>query len=88
MRTWHIKRKDIGFTLIELLVVISMIALLVAILLPALSKARYQAKRVYCTHNQRSQHLAQTMYALDNEGKFPAHGRPPSEFLPQQSAIW
>lgn len=59
-----------AFTLIELLVVISIIALLIAILLPALSKARESAKLIQCLSN--SQSLAQGLitYAVDNDGSF------------------
>lgn len=49
----HLKKPLNGFTLIELLVVISIIALLVAILVPSLSQAREQAKRVVCLSNLR-----------------------------------
>ena len=62
-----------GFTLIELLVVISIIALLVSILLPALNQARFQAKRIYCFGNVKSQHMSHMMYASDNDGKFAPH---------------
>ena len=57
-----------GFTLIELLVVISIIALLVALLLPALSAAREQAQRVRCASNQRQQFLAYQLYVNDYNG--------------------
>jgi len=60
-----------GFTLIELLVVISIIALLMAILIPALSRARKQAKAVGCTANLRHWGLMLTMYAQENNGSLP-----------------
>ena len=63
-------RKPIhGFTLIELLVVISIISMLMAILLPALSGAREQGKRIVCLSNQRQLTFAWTMYAMNNEDK-------------------
>ena len=65
-----------GFTLIELLVVISIIALLVSILMPALSEARYRAKRLYCLANVRAQYFSYSMYSSENNGKFPMHQSP------------
>ncbi len=62
-------KKGTGFTLIELLVVISIIALLVAILMPALSSARMQAKRSVCTSNLHSNYLGFTTYMADNDGR-------------------
>jgi len=56
-------KKRRGFTLIELLVVISIIALLISILMPALSKAREQAKSVVCMGNERQVGLAMLYYA-------------------------
>jgi prepilin-type N-terminal cleavage/methylation domain-containing protein len=60
-----------GFTLIELLVVISIIALLMAVLLPALGRARKQARAVACQANLRQWGLALNLYAQDNEGRLP-----------------
>jgi prepilin-type N-terminal cleavage/methylation domain-containing protein/prepilin-type processing-associated H-X9-DG protein len=64
-----INRSFGGFTLIELLVVISIIALLMAILVPALSRAREQAKRIICHNNLRQLMSAWNMYAEDNADK-------------------
>jgi len=58
-----------AFTLIELLVVISIIAVLMAILLPSLNRAREQARTVYCSGNLKNIHMAFLMYAEDNDGK-------------------
>ena len=62
-----------GFTLIELLVVISIIALLVSILLPSLSKAREQAKLVVCSSNLHQQGLVYQLYATAYDGFYPEH---------------
>ena len=66
MSTKQIKK---GFTLIELLVVISIIALLLSIMMPALNIAREQARGIACQSNQRSLTQAYIMYAGQNDGK-------------------
>src|SRR5882672_7223565 len=60
-----------GFTLVELLVVVAIIALLIAILLPAVSAAKEQANRVKCGANLRQIGMAQQMYAGENKGQYP-----------------
>lgn len=67
------KRRN-GFTLVELLVVIGIIALLISILLPALSKARIASVRVACLSNMRQAHVAFLMYMGANRDTFPPGG--------------
>jgi len=67
----HPDRDRRGFTLIELLMVIAIIAILAAMLLPALAKAKDKAARTHCTNNEKQLSLAMTMYTTDN-----------NEFLP------
>ena len=73
-----------GFTLIELLVVISIIALLVGILLPALGAARKTAQRVQCSSRLRQLNLAMITYAEENRGEFPPNT---IKFIPGQGLV-
>src|ERR1039458_5301980 len=64
-------RVDGAFTLIELLVVIAIIAILAALLLPALASAKEKALRAQCTNNGNQRGLATHLYTSDNQDKMP-----------------
>lgn len=63
-------RKLKGFTLVELLVVISIIALLLAVLIPSLNKARQVAQRVICSNHLKTFTLANATYAAESNGRY------------------
>jgi prepilin-type N-terminal cleavage/methylation domain-containing protein len=67
-------KRNEGFTLIELLIVIAIIALLMGILVPALSRAREQSKRAVCGHNVKQIGIAVIAYTGDNDDLMPWYG--------------
>jgi len=82
------RRHAAAFTLIELLVVIAIIAILAAMLLPSLTRARLKAQAVQCMNNGRQMMLAWRYYAEDNSDKVTSAFGYPDTWIPSGDMTW
>lgn len=82
------KNRKIGFTLVELLVVISIIALLLSVMLPALRSAKEKAKQVVCASQQKQVGAGFFMYAQSNDNKLPQSRFMSGQFTTSNMPYW
>jgi len=90
---WHMRRVyPYGFTLIELLVVIAVIAILAALLMPALERARLAARTAACRNNLHQNGLAHALYQNDFDDSYPRFGGKLADYGPwlstSESMLW
>jgi prepilin-type N-terminal cleavage/methylation domain-containing protein/prepilin-type processing-associated H-X9-DG protein len=83
-----VRKNNGGFTLIELLVVIAIIAILAAMLLPALGRAKLKAQAVQCMNNGKQMMLAWRFWVEDNSDKVPSAWRGPDDWNPVGDMSW
>jgi prepilin-type N-terminal cleavage/methylation domain-containing protein/prepilin-type processing-associated H-X9-DG protein len=84
----RVTRPVSGFTLIELLVVIAIIAILAAMLLPVLAKAKARARAINCVSNMKQLQLCWQMYVTDNNDYLPPNGYPATPYSGRTTNSW